>query len=588
MLDKKKAEQEISLHLNVLSRMAIGRDVNVKLTKKGTFCDVQTGEISIKEDLSEDIEVLIGLGFHELGHAIATSYIDYAQEFNVPPEDAEGVHSQLNSLEDYRIENRIAVLYPNSEYYLKKTARWWRLDYAQKQYVSDMTGTPSYVLHLLLDNIDLCKFVKKEPRKVIRELRAELKAKNFEKYPSTRSLFPLAYDAYKRLKQFTTNSYGGNFSLTNKFESGRTDKFESGRTGKGRKKHPVFEEIKDGDIITTTQPGPKETNDGTPALVKFMEATKKLSEEKEGEKSKLIPREQKPPSYTQQTEYVRPYDPTVVKITEPKFGARGGITNPQYSIEEGNKIAKKLIQELKFKDGNRHRLEDGELDVGAVIENMQENRGRLSDFNVFTDTTPLIHDHCVAIMIDMSGSMGRAKIQNARSAALMLATALEEMSVPHTIRGFWAEHGILEIKDEIIKDFDEKLNMNKIEFMGGDGDVNRDSSSIRHIMNIMNSERGKKIIFVISDGKPNHSDGTNDERHFNANSFMDMYFLAREAEKDGISIIGIGITPEAMTFIGATYLKGFAITKIEELPEKLMKIYLEESAGFRNWKSMLL
>ena len=201
VLDRKKAEQEISLHLNVLSHMAIGRDVDVTIVDVGggTYCDLGQGKIYI-EAVSEDMEILIGLGFHELGHVLATSCIDYTREFGITKAEAPAVHQQLNSLEDFRIENRIAVLYPPAEFFLKKLGRWFRLEYSQDKLIGDMTKHPPYVLHLLLDELDLSKFVRKDARKVIRELKAELKAKNFDTLPSTRELFPLALDAYQPLK----------------------------------------------------------------------------------------------------------------------------------------------------------------------------------------------------------------------------------------------------------------------------------------------------------------------------------------------------------------------------------------------------
>jgi nitric oxide reductase activation protein len=244
------------------------------------------------------------------------------------------------------------------------------------------------------------------------------------------------------------------------------------------------------------------------------------------------------------------------------------------------------MQELKFKEGARHRLDEGELDLGDMIEDMQENKGKLGSLDVFSDETPLIHDHTVCVMIDMSGSMGGKDIQDARAAALMLGKALEEMNIFYSIRGFGAVQGQLEIHDIVVKDFDEPLDIMKLRkmFMGN---VNRDTDSIRHVMKLMSAERGKKIIFVISDGRPNHPDGTDDYRDYNDNAFMDMWFLTREAESEGISIIGIGINTEAAEFISQTYLKGFYVGNIQELPERLVKIYLKETESLRPvWRKM--
>ena len=581
-MDKKQVEKELSLHLNILSRMAIQKDVDVSVVDKGhgTYCDVGSGKIFI-EAVSEDFEILLGLGFHELGHVLATSSLEYRKEFKIPQEDCKPLHMQVNSLEDYRIEDRIAVLYPPAEYYLKKLGRWFRLEYSQDKKIGDMTKSPTYVLHLLLDNIDLCKFVDKGLRKEVRKLRAELKAKNFAQIPSTRALFPLALDAYNRLKPFFPKlGHGEDMSITGKLER---DAANEGGKAKGK---AIFEEITDDMDLASANPGTMtDVEEGTPTqiLLRFQDKVKENANEKDTVEGLEI---MKPPSVKENREYVRPHTPKVTKVTTYKKYNPKGIPNEAYSAEQGKQIGLKLLQELKFKDGERHRLDDGELNVETVIEKMQENRGVLADFEVFSQTEPLIHDHTVLILIDMSGSMS-CDIYLARSAALMLAKALDELNVPYSIRGFGAVGGKLEITDYVIKDFDGALEIAKLRSMFH-GNQNRDSDSLRHAIKLISGERGKKLIFLISDGQPAHPDGVDDYRSYNNQAFMDMYNVIREADREGISVIGIGINEESADFIRGTYLKGFYIDKIEELPEKLVKIYLQETQSFRTYRSSLL
>jgi uncharacterized protein YegL len=453
-----------------------------------------------------------------------------------------------------------------------------------------MTKSPTYLLHLHLGDMDLTKFVKKAPRVVIKELNEELRAKKFAELPSTRALFPLAWDAYKRLKQFTPKGEGQQPvpSLTSLLEARATKRMGTKNPGKGNP-HPQFENIEgDGSNLGLGKPKEPEGKPTTPlqASLQFEDKIDAMAGEKaKGEPTEIL--RGKPPTVKAQTNYVRPYTPKCDKVTHYAEYDPHGIAKEDYAAEEGKKIGLRLMQELKFKEGARHRLDDGELNVDTVIEKMQENRGRLEDFDVFSDEKPLIHDHTVLIMMDMSGSMSGEDIRIARSAALMLARALDEMNVPYSIRGFGAVSGKLEIKDYVIKDFDGALELPKLRSMFM-GDTNRDSDSLRNAMEIISSERGKKLIFLISDGRPNHGDGVDDYRTYNEQAFMDMYFLVREAEKEGISIIGIGISEEAREFISGAYLKGFVINDINELPEKLVKIYLQESSGMRTWKSCLL
>lgn len=584
----------MSLHLNVLSRMANGTDVDVSIVDKGkgTFCNIGTKKISI-EDVSEDVEILIGLGFHELGHALATTAIDYRREENIPEQDVELLHSQLNSFEDYRIENRISYLYPPAEYYLRKMSHWWRMEGAKERRVGEMTENPQFPLHLLLDNLDFTRFLPKECRKEVRAIAKELKEKSFQTYPSTKALFPLAKDAYYRLKPFIPKEAFKHPEMQREMarmvpvvpcKSGGANS-----AGKQKKGEKALGDIKDGDSLILKET--EKPSSGIPQL--DLEIDLDLLEKEKENKNPTTLKGCKPPSVKQQQDYVRPHEPNVVKVTaiDKEMVEYGGgeayIIDEAYCASQGTIIGRKLIQELKLKDGTKRKLDDGELDVDDVIENMQENRGKLGSFDVFSDTTPLIHDHTVCVLIDMSGSMS-SDIRIARGAALMLAKALEEMNVPYSLRGFGAVQGKLEIHDLVIKDFDETLDMDKLRVMFM-GNVNRDTDSIRNAMNLIRGERGRKIIFVISDGHPNHGDGTHDYRDYNKNAYMDMWFLSREAEKEGISVIGIGISSEAANFIEGTYLKGFWIEDLQVLPEKLLKIYLAETSSLRQtWRKVII
>ena len=309
-MNRKEKEKAISLHLNVISRMATGRDVDVTVVDKGegTYCDVVSGKIFI-EDLSEDMEILIGLGFHEIGHAIATASIDYRKEYGVPEDDCKLLHNQMNSLEDYRIERKMAQIYPPAEYYLKKMARWWRLEGAKERQIGEMVSNPQFPLHLLLDNIDLSRFIPKEPREEIRKLRVELREMRFDEYPSTRALFPVAKMVYYRLKPFFPKGAAHDPTLQQMMVAAMpTLPCNKGLT---RSKHPVMEEIGEGQPIGE-KPADKEGS-GIPALDFQNAIDKEADTDKEHGELKVGG---KPPTVKRKEEYVRPYEPTVKRITE--------------------------------------------------------------------------------------------------------------------------------------------------------------------------------------------------------------------------------------------------------------------------------
>jgi nitric oxide reductase activation protein len=170
----------------------------------------------------------------------------------------------------------------------------------------------------------------------------------------------------------------------------------------------------------------------------------------------------------------------------------------------------------------------------------------------------------------------------ARNAALMIGSALDEMSVPYAVRGFGADGGKLLIADFVLKDFGRPLDLDVFaRHNSGQYGENRDSDSLRRAVEVIKGESGKKIIFLISDGQPSHPDGVSDYRAFNKQCDMDMIHAIRDAEDMDISVIGVGITSSAADFIKMAYSKGFYIQKLDELPEKLIDIYLKETETLR-------
>ena len=571
----KEIERRLNLEANMLSQVLIGRSVKVKLGEfekpAPTAVNMETGEISIEYN-TKDEEVLRGAMFHEIFHVLLTETPDY-EKLGVPKDDQPLMHLQLNSLEDYRIEKiGGTVLYPASDYYIWWAARWWRQKGVHARPISSIADNPMMCLHYLLDNMDLTRFVAdKGLRLEIRKIAKELKEKKFDELNSTAELFPLARDAYYRLKPWLPE---GKQDAANMAD----DMIDAMISGCSVKKKPLIPDAsKAGSVADTSPKTPKTPDEALKAMTE-----KKAEKRAETEGSlKTISDSPKYTSEKQERDYARPYTPEVKVFHSPLEG-EAPIKLDMNMVIDGRRVGRELMQRLKLENRSQPYTEEGDLDMDSVFQGVMEGKGTLRRKDIFTTEIPLIRKHTVLILIDFSGSMGGSRETRARNAALMIGSALDEMSVPYAVRGFGAKCGSLLIADFVLKDFGRPLDLDKLaRHNSGEYMENRDSDSLRRAVEVIKGESGKKIIFVISDGQPEHPDGVSDYRAYNKQSDMDMIHAIREAEAMDISVIGVGITSAAAEFISTAYTKGFYIQKLEELPEKLIDIYLKETEALR-------
>ena len=572
--DEKAIEKRLNLEANMLTQVLLGRTVAVSLgrfgdEKFGTSVDMETGKVKIAY-LTKDEEVLKGSLYHEIFHVLLTETPDY-RKHGVPDEDLKLLHLQLNSLEDYRIEHIGGTkLYPPADYYIWWAARWWRQKGVHSRPVGSIADNPMMCLHYLLDNMDLTRFVAdKALRKEIRAIAKELKEKKFYELNTTEELFPLARDAYYRLKPWLPADKEAGADMEGAIVSGVS--------GAGERKKALFP---DASKVGAGLETPKTLKTSEEALKSMIE--KKAEAVAEGEGSlKAVSDSPRITTEKQEKDYARPYTPQIRVFHEPIEGGEKIILDPNMQAE-GRRIGRELTQLLKLEDRSKQHCEDGDLDMDAVFQGIMEGRGSLRRKDIFSTEIPLIRKHTVLILIDFSGSMRGYRETCARNAALMIGSALDEMNITYAVRGFGAETNKLVIADFVLKDFGRPLDLDKLaRHNSGQYGQNRDSDSLRRAVEVIKGESGKKIIFVISDGQPAHPDGVKDYRAFNKQSHMDMIHAIRDAEDMGISVIGVGITADAAEFIETAYSKGFFIQKLDELPEKLIEIYLKETEELR-------
>ena len=572
---------ELNIAANAVSTALAKRRVKVTLVdneddsvRNEAHPNLEDGEIKVYTS-TKDPEVIRGSIYHGLFRKLLSKKVD-KKEFSGSDDQKRNKALIMRSLEEFRIDGvGGGRLFEPSDYYLWKFDLHHKRNILSQNEIQEVANNPILCLHYLLAGLDVTAFTKdKELRFEVRRLAQDLQKAGFDGKAKTRDLIPLTEDAFERLgKWIVVPPQESNDALSLVLKSNVPPDEEpvvedASQAGEGGGDGEDEEEEDGG------KPQPKRT-------IRSGTGGKRVDEDDIFGK---VP----PIKWKQDSEYQRPVKCKLIR----EFKAEDYMKELALEsdmVTEGRKLGRRLVQFLKMNDRQQIQQETGEVDMEEVFHAQMEGRGRLKRRNVFTRDEPLIRKHTVLILIDFSGSMALSgegeKEVMARNAALLLSTALDEMNVEHSIRGFSAISDKPLITEYVMKEFGRPVNKNSLSRMSfsrkkhlEDGE-NRDSASLEAALDELAAEGGKKIIFLISDGQPAHQAFPHET--FMANSVKDMRRVIAEADEVGVSVIGVGITEGAANFIKSAYQKGFFIRKLSELPDKLFKIYLKETGDTR-------
>lgn len=478
------------------------------------------------------------------------------------------VHYQLNSFEDIRMERCMAQYYEQSDYYL------WKKDvYTYEKYFLDKEirefVQPQFLLHLYLKGINLTKFVSKDLRQAVKQSAKYLESVKFSECASTKDLLPHVEVVLKTLLPFMkpgqnapklSSSSGSNATRHPKIEvytgqkidSGEESKSKSGKT-RGEKEVEAEASPESTEIKVERSPTKKKKLELPTAEVEFRREVKI------------------------EINYKKPPKPEVHHFSRhnvPKFEESvEGISQKSFSLQRGREIGRKLRKILQVQESESYHKRSGKLDIRA-LKREAVTYGKLTRSDVFSRMNRAKKDHSVIVLIDFSGSMRGYPLKRAKGAALMLASCLEELHVPYSIRGFSAHDNLNIIADYELKSFkDGAVNTSTLsKFSYAEEHCNNmDSHSIRlATKEILRYGKGEKIIFVISDGRPATS-----YPGYRGVEYSDTMNAVESAEKQGVKVVGIAITEEAKEFVKKVYRRGIWVNEIKELPKKLLNVYIK-------------
>jgi cobalamin biosynthesis protein CobT len=235
-----------------------------------------------------------------------------------------------------------------------------------------------------------------------------------------------------------------------------------------------------------------------------------------------------------------------------------------------DKVTQVLRRKFRFKTKNRFRpnQEDGALDTREMWR-IPHGLGN----KIFEVTEKKIDSKVqVAIAVDVSGSMDKDSTENGRKVkelALILSESLTNAKVKHEILGYGASpsfeveargagatfnrkrHALETI---VYKKPEGRSGLQNLELEPWD---NADGESLRLVGDrLLKAGAKKKIMFVISDGKPFLTDENTDVLDY------DLHKAIQDCRKKKISVYGFGFNDSPKNFYGDKYCKVESVEKL--------------------------
>jgi len=544
--------------------------VSVRINGKLAYVNLEDNRVTLPEECpwTEDLWVTqIGLLLHEIGHVLLSGF---NQDMSIYELQA------LGGIEDARVETLFRGYYPQSDPYFRKINEDALLSPDFEQVGEDFFGVlrteidPTTkglikkidpIFHPLLEtcikmceeadvihgNFENCKRTSKKIAALVRKeyeiMNDKLKIEEAE----------LKSDRMKKTGRFIDPYSGGTEELENDLEEARTKELEKTREIKTLRRKFFPEKRK---IMNISSDGKfSDMDDG-----QLIEAGKKLTE---GGKKDFEGEMEEADTVSIEMEKIVETDPI-------------GIMSKELAIKNGTKIAEELKKELVIKASERRHKQSGSLDMKEIMRQMRTRGEVYNPKMIFQRKEPMLREHSVMVLCDYSGSMQRdknKKLMSAKQSMITLGVALEKLGVDYSLRAFSASANKPRAYDYVLKDFEDKLDNNAIDqiietFRPIEYTDNRDGDSINNAVKILNSRNGYKLLIVISDGEPNANGYSGEAAMHHTREAI------KNAEARGINVIGIGIEG-AQDTVPILYKKNIVIQNIEELPEKLTKIYTD-------------
>ena len=199
------------------------------------------------------------------------------------------------------------------------------------------------------------------------------------------------------------------------------------------------------------------------------------------------------------------------------------------------------------------------LDVRAI----PRGDGKIFGRKRIADTADL----AVGILLDESGSMSGDKIMQTRNMAIIMEDFCRKAGIPLAIIGH-TESRQTELFEYIA--FDKRHDKTRLASIQARS-CNRDGYALRYVAELMRDRPEEdKLLFIISDGQPNGSDG-----YYGETAYKDLREVKRDCARWGISLFA-GAIDEDKDIIERIYGDGYLnITNLSKLPDMLSRLIMK-------------
>lgn len=201
-------------------------------------------------------------------------------------------------------------------------------------------------------------------------------------------------------------------------------------------------------------------------------------------------------------------------ISSPNFRRKASCINRRVNDSSGGHMSELYAEATRAYAGEIKNLTktltklfeaDRESTVAATSGDYNIMRGTMGTtariFDKRRDPEKL-KDAAVVLLVDLSGSMGGSKENQARKTAITMAEALTACHIPYYILGFHADMGADAVHDHFVTWSNKKSDRESLISMHATGN-NFDGYSIRYAAELLKKRsENNKILFVISDGHP--------------------------------------------------------------------------------------
>ncbi|SHF15725.1 Nitric oxide reductase activation protein [Desulforamulus putei DSM 12395] len=245
-------------------------------------------------------------------------------------------------------------------------------------------------------------------------------------------------------------------------------------------------------------------------------------------------------------------------------------------VKEINPLIIRTVDEIRKALEYKNHFIARNLKKGAVDPSALWKLG-VADAKVFRKKNNPSDDPTLAIkvLVDCSGSMSGTRVRTARKTAVLLHEVLTQLKINHSITGFTAFTG-----------HDIVIHHNYVNFGEKDGTKlvnikaevqNRDGYSIRVATQELQAvSELKKIIMVLSDGEPWHGY----TKYVGEEGYKDTALAVREAEKQGIGVIGFYFGPDSsLPTVQKIYNNLINVEQLENLPIIIGRMLKKVIAG---------